>query len=272
MAKLPFKFCILTLTVLASLSGPTFAKDPRIKSIAYVDDSVVSLTAHLGYQLAIEFQDDEAIENVAIGDSASWQVTPNRRGNVLIVKPVNQALPTNMTVLTSERRYSFALVAKSSKTASPAEMTFVMKFVDAEALSDGSGADGKSDQQPRIEPTVQYDDRNTQYSFTGSAEIVPSEVFDDGRSTYFLWTNATPAPAIFLLGKDGERSLVNHSYVDQYIVVDRVAERFLLKVGQFSAVIYNDAYSIDQLGPQAPVQRPEKRGLFSRLFGGGGKP
>ncbi|MEM6681085.1 MAG: TrbG/VirB9 family P-type conjugative transfer protein [Pseudomonadota bacterium] len=266
---------LVTRVMLAAVSmlliaAPGHAKDPRIKSLAYVSDSVVPLTAHLGYQLAIEFQDDESIENVAIGDSASWQVTPNRRGSVLIIKPVNQALPTNMTVLTSQRRYSFALMARNSKGAAPSEMTFVMKFVNAQSVQGGNDPADVAE-STQADDVVTARPKNTKYSFTGSAEIIPAEVFDDGGSTYFRWTAATPAPAIFLLGKSGERSLVNHSYVDDYVVVDRVSERFQLQLGQFAAVIYNDAFSIEQLGPQAPVQRPPKPGLLSRMFGGGGR-
>ncbi|MGD1955071.1 MAG: TrbG/VirB9 family P-type conjugative transfer protein [Sphingomonadales bacterium] len=244
------------------------AKDPRIKSVVYVSDSVVPLTAHLGYQLAIEFQDDETIENVAIGDSASWQGTPNRRGSVLIVKPVNQALPTNMTVLTTERRYSFALVARSSDGAIPSQMTFVLKFVDEDSdYSDEAAQPMQSLEDGLDAAKLSLTERNAQYSFTGSAEIVPAEIYDDGQSTFFRWNNSTPSPAIFLLGKRGERSLVNHSYVGDYLVVDRVSERFLLQLGQFSTVIYNDAFSLEQLGPQAPVERQRKPGFFSRLFG-----
>lgn len=251
--------------LLFALAQPACAKDPRIKTVAYVSDSVVALTAHLGYQLAIEFQDDETIENVAIGDSASWQVTPNRRGSVLIVKPVNQALPTNMTVLTTERRYSFSLVANNSDGASPYQMTFVLRFVqEAVSPQDEPQANDIAATDAALGPKPL---KNAEYSFTGSAEIVPAEVFDDGQSTFFRWSSATPSPAIFLLGKKGERSLVNHSYVEDYLVVDRVSERFLLQLGEFSAVIYNDAFTLETLGPQAPIQRPKKPGLFSRIFG-----
>ncbi|MEM7569606.1 MAG: TrbG/VirB9 family P-type conjugative transfer protein [Pseudomonadota bacterium] len=256
----------LFLSVLA-MPLPGQAKDPRIKTVAYVNDSVVPLTAHLGYQLAIEFQADEVIENVAIGDSASWQVTPNRRGSVLIVKPVNQALPTNMTVLTSERRYSFALVAKNSDGASPSQMTFVLRFVAKDDMAAIKEDARPNDLELAENAAFQTPSRNAEYSFTGSAEIVPAEIFDDGQSTYFRWSSATPSPAIFLLGKKGERSLVNHSYVADYLVVDRVSERFLLQLGQFSTVIYNDAFTLAKLGPQAPVQRPKKPGLFRRIFG-----
>ena len=42
-------------------------------------------------QATIDFGEDEHIENVAIGDSSAWQVTPNKRANLLFVKPLRQA-------------------------------------------------------------------------------------------------------------------------------------------------------------------------------------
>ena len=35
-----------------------------------------------GIQSTIEFADDERIENVAVGDSNAWQITPNRRASL----------------------------------------------------------------------------------------------------------------------------------------------------------------------------------------------
>src|SRR5690606_24836973 len=83
--------------------------DPRIQVVGYDPTEVVRLRAALGYQLTIEFDPAEAIENVAIGDSLGWQVAPNRRANLLFVKPMDRVPPTNMTVVTNLRRYNFEL-------------------------------------------------------------------------------------------------------------------------------------------------------------------
>ncbi len=65
-----------------------------------------SSRARPGYQLAVEFGPDEQIENVAVGDSGAWQVTPNRRGDHLFVKPIQPGVSTNMTVVTNTPRLS----------------------------------------------------------------------------------------------------------------------------------------------------------------------
>ena len=87
--------------------------DPRIQTVLYDADQVVQLQGTPGFQIDVEFAADEAIENVAVGDSAAWQVTPNRRGDHLFVKPLLSGVTTNMTVVTSARTYFFELVRLS---------------------------------------------------------------------------------------------------------------------------------------------------------------
>ena len=75
----------------------------------YDPSEVVELHGVLGYQLSLEFDPAERIENVAIGDSLGWQVTPNRKANLLFIKPMSLRPDTNMTVITNLRRYNFQL-------------------------------------------------------------------------------------------------------------------------------------------------------------------
>ena len=64
------------------------AADNRIRSMAYDPDQIVRILGKAGIQSTIEFGADERIENVAVGDSNAWQITPNRRASLLFVKPL----------------------------------------------------------------------------------------------------------------------------------------------------------------------------------------
>lgn len=249
-----------------ALAAPAMA-DSRIKTRNYAENAVYSITGHFGFQTVIEFNDDEMIENVAIGDSAAWQVTPNRRGDVIILKPISEAAPTNMTVVTSLRRYIFELTAKSAANAKPGEMVFVLRFAYPDQQRAAAAVEA---QAAAFIPPPAPDERvtNQNYSYEGAREIVPAQVFDDGRSTYFKWPEGAPAPAIFLIGKDDKESVVNHGFEAGYVVVDRVAPVFSLKHGDYETLIYNDGYTPVDPGPDAPRMRPKKRGFFGRVFGG----
>ena len=62
--------------------------DPRLISVRWQDNAVVRLNGRAGVESTVLLAGDEHIENIAIGDANAWQVTPNRRANMLFVKPL----------------------------------------------------------------------------------------------------------------------------------------------------------------------------------------
>ena len=100
-------FAALSLSLVAT---PALA-DARLKQVMYDEMEVFTLPGRVNVQASIVFGDDETIENVAIGNSQTWQVTPNKRANILFVKPLEARVATNLTVVTSKRTYLFDLVA-----------------------------------------------------------------------------------------------------------------------------------------------------------------
>ena len=104
--------CLL-IPMLALL--PTLAHaDPRITSRQYQGSDVVVVHGRAGIETTIAFGDDEKIENVAVGDSSAWQVTPNKRANLLFVKPADNRARSNMTVVTDQHTYLFDLVSTAT--------------------------------------------------------------------------------------------------------------------------------------------------------------
>jgi len=85
------------------------AADNRIRSLAYEPDHIVQVVGRMGIQSTIQFDGNERIQNVAIGDSSKWQVTPNHGATLLFVKPLAPRVRTNMTVVTDQRTYFFDL-------------------------------------------------------------------------------------------------------------------------------------------------------------------
>ena len=112
----------LALAVLA-VPAVAAADDARIVEKFYDAGKVVRIDGRTKVQATIQFGEDEQIENVAIGDSQAWQVTPNKRANLLFVKPLAAGVSTNMTVVTDKHTYLFDLVASAS-----AKPLYVLKF------------------------------------------------------------------------------------------------------------------------------------------------
>ena len=80
----------LAALALLSCTGAVAATDNRIRSVAYDPEQIVRILGKTGIQSTIEFGAGERIENVAVGDSSAWQITPNRRASLLFVKPLRR--------------------------------------------------------------------------------------------------------------------------------------------------------------------------------------
>ncbi len=236
-------------TALSAAQSPLpGALDPRIRTVFYDPNQVVLLKGDLGYQMTLEFSEDEKIENVAIGDSLGWQVTPNKKATLLFLKPMARGAVTNMTVITDRRRYSFQL---SARRASPSrEMAYVVRFL----YPPEPPPPPPPPAPPPPGPPVM---KNRAYSYTGSRESLPALVFDDGRFTYFRWPENTATPALFLVAADGSESLANYGVRDGYQIVEQIAPRFVLRNGKEVTYVINDAWREPGAGPYAP--RPHDR-------------
>ena len=225
----------------AELTPQPSAGDPRLRIVRYDPNEVVRLEATLGYAITLEFGEGERIENVSIGDSLGWQVTPNRRANLLFLKPVERAGATDMTVVTNLRSYAFDLSVPLRRRHQAPDVIFRLRFDYPEPVAVAPDASVLTVPRAAPQPT----DVNHAYSFEGSSAGLPVRVFDDGHATYFVFAEQTDYPAIFAVDGDKKEAVVNISQRDGYVVVDRLARAFLLRRGAAVTRIVNDAFHED---------------------------
>ena len=252
--KLPAVGAAIAALALCSASwAQTSPIDPRIRSVRYDPNSVISLVGHFDYQTMIEFGPGERIENVSIGDAPSWQVTPNRAATLLFVKPIEDASDTNMTVVTTRRRYIFELTAQPAQTRTQSrEMTYVLRFI--------YPPEPAAPSEVRRPP----ERRNTAYAYSGSRAAFPALVFDDGASTYFQWPEGGSTPALFVIDEDGRESIANYGYRDGYLVVEQLAPRFRLRNGEQVATITNQGWRAPGADARTAEQARRRRGCHDR--------
>ena len=125
----------ISFTALMSLFAiaPAFAEavpapgrtDPRIRNVVYNKDNVVAVDATYGTSTMIELQPDEKIETLALGDLIAWKVEPNRKGDIIFVKPVEKDAQSNLNVVTDKRVYAFIL---RSNTRPPSGQLYEVRF------------------------------------------------------------------------------------------------------------------------------------------------
>jgi type IV secretion system protein VirB9 len=224
------------LTLLAC-STAAQAADNRIRTLAYDPDAIVKILGKAGIQSTIEFAADERIENVAVGDSSAWQITPNRRASLLFVKPLTAHSRTNMTVVTDRRTYMFDLVS-GEKAAAP---MYALKFSypnEKPSLTASKPVQQAAATSPQQQAVMTAEKLHFDWNKKGNGKLLPARVFDDGGSLYLAWDKETPLPAILTVSEDRREGPVNYRMSGEYIVVSPIPQNLVLRYGKTSAVLW----------------------------------
>lgn len=233
----------------AALQEPrAIATDSRIRTVRYSADEVYQFVGHYTYHSIIEFESDEEIQTVSVGDSIAWLINPS--GNRLFLKPIEQNALTNMSVLTNKRSYLFELHAEEASDIRDPNLVFVLRFIYPQ--NDASAVQFTDyDSEPDIENEPQK--YNFRYTMRGIDTIAPVRIFDDGEFTYFEFRDKNAEiPAFYRVDPLGNEEIVNFRKRGNYIVVERVASQFTLRRGAEIVCVYNERL------PQPTLPAPEK--------------
>ncbi len=226
----------LAFGLLLTLPGAAFASDARIRAVHYDPATIVPVTGKVGLLSTISFAPNERIENIAIGDSAAWQVTPNRRANLVFLKPMSLRARTNMTVVTDRRTYLFDLHAAGQK----APAVYELNFTYPAEPSVPAPAPPKAE-TPTLTLAATSIPGPTDLDFAwqgqGNRKLLPARSFDDGRSLYLAWPKDAALPAMLAVGADGNEGPVNFVMRGEYVVIDGVPPKLILRSGKAVATL-----------------------------------
>ncbi|MFT3755120.1 MAG: TrbG/VirB9 family P-type conjugative transfer protein [Pseudoxanthomonas sp.] len=249
-------FTRLALLLATVLSAPAFANDERIRELDYDSAAVVRLDGCFGFQTMVQFGPGERIENVGVGDASRWLIAPNKRADILFVKPSFADSHSNMTVATNRRVYNFELVAASNEACRRGRVVYTLRFRYPNEPEPGTAvAEATPEQQAASETDATPAARNNAYSFSGASGNVPQRVFDDGSRTWFHWDAGSGTPAVYAVGADQSEMPVDFNAQGDWLVVDRIAPAFVLRRGNAVAVLYNDAWQAPTLDAASPQPR-----------------
>lgn len=259
--KRALTFAPMMAALILATAAPSQANDSRLVERLYNPAEVVRIEGKTKVQATIAFDEDERIENVAVGDSTAWQITPNKRANVLFIKPLSTTARTNMTVITDRHTYLFDLVA--SEAAKP---LYVLRFTYPEPVKTEPDtpkmAEGPSDVElaAATDPYAVVDPAalNFEWGREGDRALLPVQAYDDGNATFLLWQSGKPIPAILIKDNTGTEGPVNFAVRGDMIVVDGVPVEIILRSGKNSAtLIHQGPPRPAAAGPQASLARSE---------------
>jgi type IV secretion system protein VirB9 len=214
-------------TVITVTASPQTIRDPRIRYIPYGENTIYRLDLYLKSVSVVQFADDEQVESILIGDSASWEVIKLKNGHVISVKATIALATTNMTVYTDKRVYTFELhsLGEQSPIAGPTALRSVFTYPVQRK---------KVVTNPR---PVQPERIDSSYMISGKTEFRPLWVQDNGRQTSFFLPENGPRPAIFKVGPDKSEQLINSRTAGSRIVVDGTADFWIMRIGDQSICI-----------------------------------
>jgi type IV secretion system protein TrbG len=176
-----------------------------------------------------------------IGDSVRWIISPATSGTgdfttaMIVVKPKQAGLDTNLLVTTDRRAYYLRLISK------PEDYLARIAFAYPENESAKWKAQLAAQEQRRreqaeanIAPVESLDQLYFDYRIQGGDENMrPVRVVDDGKKTFIQMTpNAVhrELPVLVVLGADGPE-MVNYRVKGDMYLVDRLFERGALILG-----------------------------------------
>ncbi|MGT2455700.1 TrbG/VirB9 family P-type conjugative transfer protein [Cupriavidus basilensis] len=210
--------------------------ESRIVMFTYSPDAIFRVLTTPGMITHLELEAGEGVVEVpAIGDSIQWRVSGGPRN--LYIKPLRPNLVTTLTVVTDKRTYQLDLRSGEPGAKRFQKVTFHYPEVEAAlTLKERDKVDAATNEKARVksqelggvpDPTV-YE---FGYEMEGDAPFKPTAVFNDGRQTFLRLPSVQDQPGVFLYDDD-KPSLVNYVVKGDYVVVDRVANKLLLKLGK----------------------------------------
>jgi P-type conjugative transfer protein TrbG len=190
----------------------------------------------------IELQPGEIVLSRIAGDLERWEVTPASAGadgrtTLVVVKPKDCDLTTNLVLATDRRIYDLTLdsppcKAVAGRTETNPQDPYVrhVRFY----YPDETVAQWAKPAAPSIGPDIAQLNFNYEVKRDKQFPWQPAQVFDDGAHVYIKLPEAArhgEAPVLFVVGADGTRTLLNYTVSGDTYVTDRLFDKAVLVAG-----------------------------------------
>jgi type IV secretion system protein VirB9 len=210
------------------------------------------------YVCDLALQEGESVNDLNVGDSVRWKITPATQGageaiiTHVIIKPTDVGLITNLVITTNRRTYIIKLVSRSQDW-----MPRVCFDYPDDASSQWKAYRTKVEQTRDMRAAaVAPAPRKLDFDFvlSGDAPWKPTRVYTDGVKTYILFppeVGSTELPALVEIAEDASflgldslfngptTRLVNYRFAEHRFEVDKV-----LTLARLTSGVGNSASSV----------------------------
>lgn len=240
---------------------------PRCSDPIHIEDyepgKIYRLKARRGYVSQIQLGTGDIIAGPAFGgDTDGWEVDSPVGGTVVAVKPRKSATQSNLIVRTQNRSYVIALDLVPELSPCQGDWQLVFRVPPPPVVLAAESPEKIAAREALLESRLIKEaaketlpGRNWAYSMQalrGSDDIVPTEVYDDGRFTYIRIPGNRELPSVFRIAADGTESFVErHMQGRDLMVIHEVSRRWVLRLDKQTVGLWNDDFDIEGVPPVA---------------------
>lgn len=216
-------------------SGKHYAGEKIAATFNYYKSNTYEVYTKVNFTTALKFNSDEEIVYVGGGDTENWMIDETKGGSdgsaIIFVKPNDENLLTNLTVVTTKRTYFIMLHSSKNRRYNP----LVEWSYPYEASMKFKRKDGKAyEYNHEIKSNVKdAKDLNFGYTWSKKYSFSPEQVYNDGVKTIIILPKQLQeSPVVYGYSEDGELTLINSRTIDNKIIIDKVVNKLQLVLGK----------------------------------------
>ena len=221
----------------SSSNGVISGRQDAIKKqgtlFSYADNNIYEIYSRPDFVTVIKLAPDEEVLDLVSGDTENWNFLSKKGSNnrtMIFIMATDTNLKTNLFIPTNKRTYLFNINSGDIYNAIvefqyPGERKLALENFarENEVLS------------------ADIDKINTRYDISNkSLNFSPENVYDDGERTYIVFkNNLREMPSVLIRGEDGKNTLTLPNINNKRMVLDRVASKIILVLGNKRVNITN---------------------------------
>ena len=236
------RHCSIVLALLgvfpahAELTATPLTGDARLVTFDYDPDNTYLVLTKPRAVTHLEFPEDDRVQTMAAGDTTNWEFTPTKDRRHIFIKARLENASTTMTVITEKRSYQFVVRATGEGAKWYQRVTWRVPntlLLDEEVSALPPVRTLNKEQEANSGMTINPEHIRSNYTIEGDAPFRPMSVFDDGKMT---WVQLPPGlqelPIVLALDETGEYMLVNYLPKGEYLLIQRLVDKMVLKIGK----------------------------------------
>lgn len=238
-------FAQLSTQVPTLVNGSGTSANCIQRTFNYEKNSQYPLYCRVGYITTIYLESGENVEYIAGGDVQRWTIDIGQAGTndgsveVVVIKPFDIGIKTNLMVNTNLRSYQFLLNSTTSQYNAVVRFNYPKGLAPANAaIAVNKYSNPSSNNLANMNYGYYWNSKNLYWA--------PSEVYDNGHQTFIhMKDGLRHQDAPVLMGEDsstGELQVINYRVDGNYYIVDRLITSVVLRLEDQNIVIKKEGY------------------------------